>query len=143
LPAWFTKLHPRFRTPTNSILSIGVVSLALGVVVTVGVGQQEAYQLFINASLILYALTYLVLFAVPLFGRIEPRPPPWLRIASASGFLMTLLFVVLSVFPIVEVESRFAFAAKITTVVVGTNVVGVGLFWVATRRRLHRAGPPR
>jgi hypothetical protein len=38
---------------------------------------------------------------------------------------MTLLDVVLSILPIVQVGSRIAFAAKITTLVVATNVIGL------------------
>ena len=59
-----------------------------------------------------YALTYVVMFAIPLFGLrgVAPRPPLWLRVASASGLGMTLLYVALSVFPIIKVESVAAFA---------------------------------
>ena len=46
---------------------------------------------------------------------------------------MTLLDVVLSIVPIVQVESRFAFAAKISALVVATN--GIGL-WVYRRARV-------
>jgi amino acid transporter len=139
VPQWFTRLHPRFRTPVNSILFLAVASFVLCVAGMTGVGQQEAYQLFANAALILYALAYLVMFAIPIAGRLSPRPPLWLRLASGSGFLMTLLFIVLSIFPIVKVESPLAFAMKIGVVVVGANAVGVGLYAAATRRRARDA----
>jgi amino acid transporter len=139
LPEWFTRLHPRFRTPINSIVFIGVASLALCVAGMAGVGQQEAFQLFENAALILYALTYLVMFAIPIVGRISPRPPLWLRVASGSGFLMTLLFIVLSIFPIVKVDSPLVFTAKITSVVLGANALGVALFAAQRRRRARVA----
>ncbi len=63
-----------------------------------------------NVGGILYALTYLVMFAIPL---IAPREKPsWgLRWAAVSGFLMTLLYVVLSVVPIVEVPDRWLLSA--------------------------------
>jgi hypothetical protein len=41
---------------------------------------------------------------------------------------MTLAFVVLSILPIISVESRLSFALKISTVVVVTNVVGAAIF---------------
>jgi hypothetical protein len=47
---------------------------------------------------------------------------------------MTLLFVVLSVVPIVEVKSTWAFTVKIVVVIVGANALGVGL-WMAARKR--------
>jgi glutamate:GABA antiporter len=138
LPAWFTKLHPRFRTPVNSILFVGLVALAFGAAGIAGVGEQEAYQLLDNASGIHYGLTYLILFAIPLVGmrHAAVKPALWLRIASASGFATTLLYVVLSIFPIIEVQSWLSFAAKISGVVIGLNAVGVALFWNAKRRRI-------
>ena len=51
---------------------------------------------------------------------------------------MTLAFVVLSILPIVQVESRMTFALKISAVVVATNVVGAAIF-LGRRRR----SPPR
>jgi glutamate:GABA antiporter len=137
LPKWFTTLHPRYRTPVNSILFVGLVALAFGAVGIAGVGEQEAFQLLDNAAGIFYGLTYLVMFAIPLVGmqRMEHRPPLWLRLAAASGFLVTLLYVVLSIFPIIDVVSWFAFAIKISSVVVGLNLVGAALYWNAARRR--------
>jgi hypothetical protein len=103
----------------------------------VGVGEQEAFQLLNNASGIFYALTYLPLFALPIVGlrRTEARPPVWLKLVASSGFLMTLLYVVLSVFPIVPVESQASFTAKIALVILGCNALGATIFVAAGRRR--------
>jgi amino acid transporter len=138
LPAWFTKLHPRYRTPVNSILFVGLVALAFGAAGIAGVGEQEAFQLLENAAGIFYGLTYLVMFAIPLIGlRGETsRPSLWLRIAAGSGFAVTLLYVVLSIFPIVDVASWLSFAVKISGVVILLNLVGAGLFFAARRRRV-------
>jgi amino acid transporter len=136
LPAWFTKLHQRYRTPINSILFVGAATLVLGIVGLIGVGKQEAFQLLWNASGVFYALAYLVMFAIPLFGLrgTGQRPPWWLRLAAASGFLMTLLYVSVSVVPIVKVESRLAFALKIGVLIVVTNLLGLGIY-LAMRRK--------
>jgi amino acid transporter len=134
LPAWFTRLHPRYQTPVNSILFVGLVTLAFSIAGLIGVGKQEAFQLLWNASAIFYALTYLVMFAIPIAG---VAAPAWLKLASASGFLMTLAFVALSILPIVQVESRMIFALKISVVVVLTNGVGAAIF-LGRRRSLPR-----
>jgi hypothetical protein len=86
-------------------------------------------------------LTYVVMFAIPLFGLrgVTPRPPLWLRAASFSGLVMTLLYVVLSAFPIIQVASVATFALKISGVIVGANVIGVGILVSAQRRRLAPA----
>jgi len=139
LPNWFTHLHPRFRTPVNSILFVGLVALAFAGAGMSGVGEQEAFQLLDNAAGILYGLTYLVMFAIPLVG-LRTGVPMWLKVASASGFLVTLLYTVLSIFPIIDVASWFNFAVKISSVVVVLNLVGLGLYWNATRQRREDIG---
>jgi amino acid transporter len=137
LPEWFTRLHSRYKTPVNSILFVGAMTLAIGLTGLIGVGEQEAFQLLWNASGIFYALTYLVMFAIPLVGlrRAGECMPLWLKAAAASGFLMTLLYVALSVFPIVKVESQVAFAAKIIAVILAANIIGAAIFIVAERKR--------
>jgi hypothetical protein len=121
----------------NSILFVGAMVLGMGLVGILDVGRQEAFQLFQTAAGTFYALTYLVMFALPIIGfrGVEPRPSIVLRVACGSGFLMTLLYVVVSVFPIVEVASPGAFAAKIAGVIVGANLLGAAIFLVAQRRR--------
>jgi amino acid transporter len=130
LPEWFTRLHPRYRTPVNSIVFVGAVTFAFSLAGLVGVGKQEAFQLLWNASAIFYALTYLVMFALPIAGSpaIRSAAPLWLKVAAASGFLMTLLFVTLSILPIVRVESRLTFSLKISAVIVLANLAGLAVF---------------
>lgn len=140
LPAWFSRLHARYRTPMNSVLLVAVCSFALSLVSLIGVGRAEAFQLLFNAGGIFYALAYLVMFAIPIVGLrgIKPRPPRWLQVASWSGLLMTLLYVVLSVFPIIKVVSVTTFALKVGSMIVVMNLVGVGVL-VAAGRRSKRA----
>ena len=135
LPAWFTRLHERYRTPANSILFVGAITLAFSISGQIGVGKQEAFQLLWNASGIFYGLTYLVMFAIPIAGARSLRPPLWFVLASASGFLTTLLYVVLSIIPIVQVESRLTFALKISAVVIIANAVGVAIYQTRTPAR--------
>ena len=47
---------------------------------------------------------------------------------------MTVLYVVLSVFPIIQVGSVAGFALKIVAVIVVMNLVGVGMLVAASRR---------
>lgn len=135
LPEWFTRLSPRSRVPTNSILFVAGVTGLLAAALLSGVGHQEAYQLFSSVAMIAYALAYVVMFAIPIVGRGTPRASPLLRAASASGLLMTVLFIVLAVFPIVEVESRASFGLKVGGLVVGANALGVAVFVAGKRRR--------
>ena len=142
LPRWFTRLHPRFRTPTNSILFVGAVTLLFTLAGQAGVGVQEAFQLLENAGGIFYAFTYMALFAIPLFGaaRLAERPPLWLRAAAVAGFGVSVLYSVLSVFPIIEVASWHVFTAKVVSVLVGVNLLGFAIY-TAARHRTQRERP--
>jgi amino acid transporter len=108
-----------------------------------GVGVQEAFQLLENAAGIFYAFTYLALFAIPIFAarRLSEPPPLWLRISAACGFAVTLLYIILSVFPIIDVPSWKIFAAKIIVVLVGANLLGIGIYFFG-RLRAGRAAAP-
>jgi nitrate reductase NapE component len=77
------------------------------------------------------------MFAIPLFGLrgVAPRPPLWLKVACTSGLLMTLLYIALSIFPIIKVESVATFAFKVSAVIVVMNLVGIGILVSARRRR--------
>ncbi len=143
LPQAFSRLHPRYRTPVVSIGLVAVSAFALSLVSLIGVGQAEAFQLLFNAGGIFYALAYLVMFAIPIVGlrAVTPRPSRWLQAAAVSGLLMTLLYVVLSVFPIIKVASVSGFALKIVAVIVVMNLVGVGIL-VAARRRSQSVTEP-
>ena len=129
LPPWFMRLHPRFRTPVNSVIFIALTTLAFSILGLIGVGKQEAFQLLWNASGIFYALTYLVMFAIPIAGSV--RAPAWLKLVSASGFLTTLAYVVLSILPIIQVGSRLSFALKISVVIVVSNAIGAAIYFRA------------
>ena len=143
IPGWFSRLHPKYRTPVNSILFIGACSLAFAAAGMTNVGEQEAFQLLDNAAGILYGLTYLVLFAIPLVGlaRTGERAPRWIAVAAAAGFATTVLYVILSVLPIVSVASPFAFAVKISSLVILVNAAGTFIYLRARRARARSASP--
>jgi amino acid transporter len=137
LPGWFSHLHPRYKTPINSIIFVGALTLAIAIASQVGAGIQEAFQLVDNAANVFYGIVYLVLFAIPIAGAgtIRSGAPIWLRIAASCGFAVSLLAVCFTVYPIIDVPSRLIFAAKIIGVSVIANVVGVTIFVLAKRRR--------
>jgi amino acid transporter len=136
LPAWFSRLHPKYKTPINSILFVGAVTLVLAVLSLTGVHAQEAFQLIDNAGGIFYALTYLVLFAIPLFGMkaLGVKAPWWLRIACASGFVVTLIYIRFAIVPITDVENPLVFALKIICTVLIANAVGVTIYVLRRRK---------
>jgi amino acid transporter len=137
LPSWFTRLHRRHKTPANSIIFVGAITLGLSLASLIGVGAQEAFQLIDNAATVFYGIAYLFMFAIPLVGVIAIRKeaPLWLRIAAISGFGVTLLGIIFTVFPIIGVRSPLIFAAKIIAVTVIGNLIGAAIFAAAEKRR--------
>ena len=136
LPAWFSRLHPKYKTPINSILFVGAVTLVLALLSLTGVRAQEAFQLIDNAGGIFYALTYLALFAIPLFGMraLGVRSPWWLKIACASGFVVTLIYIRFAIAPITEVANPLGFALKIIATVLIANAVGLAIYVIRKRK---------
>jgi amino acid transporter len=143
LPRWFTRLHPRRLTPVNSILFVAILVLAFILLSMLGVREQEANQLLINASNVHYAIAYVALFALPLIGgrALRQRLPGWLKGAAIAGLLSSLIALSISVYPIVDVVSRTAYAAKIGVTVIVSNLVGVLVFGLAAKQPTHRSHP--
>ena len=136
LPAWFTRLHPKYKTPVNSIFFGAGVAMAAAVAVLVGVGEQEAFELLLVVAFAFYATAYLALFAIPLLARkkigVESRAVS--KDGAASGFVMTLLYIVLSIFPIVDVQSSWEYSAKTAGGIIGANLLGVAIYAMGGKR---------
>jgi amino acid transporter len=137
LPAWFSRLHPRYRTPINSIIFVGTLTLVIAISSQIGAGIQEAFQLVDNAANVFYGIVYFMLFAVPLFGAsaIRSGAPIWLRIAAFCGAGVSLLAIFFTVYPIIEVPSPLSFAVKIIAVTAIANAIGVAIYLVGEKRR--------
>src|SRR5437870_9075067 len=137
LPHWFSRLHPRYKTPVNSIIFVGAITLTIAIASQIGAGIQEAFQLVDNAANVFYGIVYLVLFAIPIAGASAVRQDArlWLRIAAICGFVVSLLAIFFTVYPIIDVPSRVIFAAKIIRVTAIANVIGLTIFLIGERRR--------
>ena len=135
LPAWFTRLHPTRRTPTNSIVFTSLLVFLLVVLANIGVHAQEAFQVLSNASLTHYELSYLAMFAIPLAGVATLRRslPRWLKWTSIVGFLATLFSLLISVFPFVDVVDARAYALKIAGTTILSNLVGFCFYKLRNR----------
>jgi len=140
IPAWFTRLDPRWKTPTRSIAAIVAAAICMGVLATYGTGAQEAYQLISSAGNIFYGIYYLMMFAIPLAvgGRFGARAGSWLKLGAASGLAVTLLAMGFNLLPIVNVASRWEFAGKVAGVSLALNLVGVAIYWRGARQRTER-----
>lgn len=137
LPGWFARLHPRWKTPTNSILCTAAIMALMIALANVGVHAQEAFQVLSNASLAHYQLAYMAMFAIPLAGSAALRKqlPGWLTVTSVVGLLATLFSLVISVYPIVDVVNPRLYATKILGTTAVSNVVGFAFYRLRRRER--------
>ncbi len=136
LPAWFTRLHPRWKTPVNSILCSSGLVMTLVVLGSLGVHAQEAYQVLSNASLTHYELMYMAMFAIPVVGASALRKslPRWLKWISLVGFCASLFSLLISVYPFVDVVNPVGYAAKIAGTVFVSNMIALAFYKLRNRR---------
>lgn len=125
-PRWFTRLHPRFNTPSNSIYFTTVVVAAMLVFASLGVRAVEAFDVLNNASTEFYVLAYIAMFAIGLLGshNLRRHLPRWAIAWCGLGALTCILIFILNAYPFVQVASGLGFAAKILGTTVAANVLG-------------------
>ena len=140
IPAWFTRLHPRYRTPTRSLAAIAVAAVLFSFLASSGAGASEAFQLLVTSAFVCYGVNYLLMFAVPLLvgtrfsKRPDLTPSAFLRAACICGASVTLLSMLFNLVPIVDVARPWAFALKVGGAVVGINLVATAIYWRGSRR---------
>jgi hypothetical protein len=115
---------------------VGLYWVAMAIAGVAGAGQQEAFQLLQNEAGIFYALAYLAMFALPLVGRQREilKPALWLQAAAVSGFVMTAMYLVFSLFPIINVPRPLVFTAKVGGFVLACQLAAAGLFYSYRRK---------
>src|SRR6478735_7343570 len=137
LPNWFSRLHPRYKTPVNSIIFVGATTLLIAIASQIGAGIQEAFQLVDNAANVFYGIVYFTMFAIPIFGAgaIRSGAPIWLRIAAICGAAVALSAIFFTIYPIIDVPSPLSFAVKIVAVTGIANAIGIAIFAIGKKRR--------
>lgn len=125
-PAWFTRLHPRFRTPSNSIYFTTAAVAAMLVLGSFGVRAAEAFDVLNNASSEFYTLAYIAMFSIAFLGarNLRKHLPVWVVAWCVLGALTSLVILVLNAYPFVNVASPIGFAAKILGTTALANLVG-------------------
>lgn len=124
LPAWFSQLHPRFRTPVRSLGLTVAACVVLGAASLVQVGEQEANQILVGAGMACCGMYYLTMFAVVW----RERGPLWLRFAVVAAGGVTALAVALDVVPILDVARPVLFGIKVGGAVAAINAAGVYVY---------------
>jgi amino acid transporter len=135
LPKAFGKIHPKWRTPYISILVQAVLSALVLLLSQINETTRGAYQVVIDITIILYFIPFLYMFAaaIKLASRPDRATNPhavlipggkagvW--IASGLAAAVTLLSIIVSVFPPGDSSNRLLFVVK----VLGTTLAAVAL----------------
>lgn len=138
IPSWFSRLHPRYRTPTNSILVTALIVAGLLVLASAGVRAAEAFAVLNNASNVLYGVAYLAMFAIPLLGAklLRERIPTWVKVLCVVGFCAVAFSLSTSAYPFVDVPNPLSFAIKISVTTILTNLLGYTFYRARSLRKL-------
>jgi glutamate:GABA antiporter len=151
LPAAFGKIHPRWKTPYISILVQAGVSGAILLVSQINETTRGAYQILIDAAIILYFIPFLYMFAaaIKLAHRRDRKENPhavlvpggmvgaW--ISGGLGFLVVLLGILVSLVPPGDSENKVGFELKLVVGTVASILLGLLLYWRGTRSKARES----
>ena len=151
LPKAFGKIHPKWRTPYVSILVQAVLSAIVLLLSQINETTRGAYQVVIDITIILYFIPFLYMFAaaIKLAGRPDRmtntqavlipggKAGVWIASGVASG--VTLLSIVVSVFPPGDSSNRFLFVIKVVGTTLAAVAVGLMLYFRGARKKRQEA----
>jgi amino acid transporter len=132
MPRAFAALHPRFRTPHVALVVQAAASSAifLGSLFVSIAGRatsiQEAYDILVNLTILIYFVPYLYLFAAQV--RLLPEAP---RAAAWLGFAATAISLALTFLP---PPGSNPLTFEINLIVQAAIVLGIGFAFYATSR---------
>jgi glutamate:GABA antiporter len=130
-PPSFAKLHPRWATPYVSILTQGVLSSVLLLLMQFGENLRAAYQILVDLTVLTAFLPFVYIFASGFkFGR---------RISGAAGLVISLLAIALSLVPPPGVASQWIFELKVVGGALFLAAVAWAVFFRSRTRSKERA----
>ncbi len=145
LPPIFGRTHPKWKTPWFAMIFQAVFSAIFILAATQGDTVKGAYLKLVNATLIVYFLPYLYMFASAI--RLRPAihstqaaiPVPGGRAGSVFwnglGFLTTAVAIVLALIPPTDSKDKTSFFVEVFVGSFGFLAAGFVLYALAERRR--------
>jgi amino acid transporter len=148
LPAAFGKIHPRWKTPYVSILVQAGVSGAILLLSQIkSETVQAAYQMLIDAAIILYFIPFLYMFAgvIKLAGRKDRAENPHailipggrfgLWACGILGFVVVLLGIFVSLVPPGDAINKWSFELRLVGGTLASIFLGLILYWRGARSK--------
>jgi amino acid transporter len=147
LPSAFGKIHPRWKTPYVAIIVQAVVSGAILLVSQISETTRGAYQGLVDVAIILYFIPFLYMYAaaIKLAGRRDrlenphavliPGGKAGVWIVSGIAFVVTLLSIVVSLFPPGDSSNRRLFLVKVAGSTLAAMALGLILYFRGVREK--------
>lgn len=148
LPAAFGKIHSRWKTPYVSILVQAGLSGAILLLSQIrSETVQAAYQILIDAAIILYFIPFLYMFAAVLKlsrrkDRTEnphtvliPGGKLGLWLCGVLGFVVVLIGIFVSLVPPGETVNKLSFEMRLVGGTVVSIFLGLILYWKGARSK--------
>src|SRR6516162_2718910 len=148
LPPAFGKIHPRWKTPHISILVQAGVSGAILLLSQIkSETVQAAYQMLIDAAIILYFIPFLYMFAgvLKLSGRKERTENPHavlipggkasLWLSGILGFVVVLIGIFVSLVPPGDSINKWSFELRLVGGTAVSILLGLVLYWRGARSK--------
>ncbi|HYX21962.1 MAG TPA: APC family permease, partial [Thermoanaerobaculia bacterium] len=149
LPPIFARTHPKWKTPWFAMAFQAAFSAIFIVAATRGDTVKNAYLKLVNATLIVYFLPYLYMFATAIRLRADIArqpgaiPVPGGRSGSVLwnglGFLTTFVSIVLALIPPADTADKAGFFVEVFVGSFGFLAAGFVLYALAQRRRRRAA----
>jgi amino acid transporter len=145
LPPVFGKTHPKWKTPWFAMLFQAVFSALFIIAAQWGGTVKDAYLKLVNATLIVYFIPYMYMFASAIRLRDEisrepqaipvPGGRPGSLFWNGLGFLTTVVAIVLALIPPSDTPDKTAFFVQVFIGSFGFLFAGLILYALAERRR--------
>lgn len=152
LPAAFGKIHPRWKTPYISILVQAALSGAILLVAQISETTRGAYQILVDAAIILYFIPFIYMYAaiIKLYARSDRRDNRsavlipggkfGVCLAGGLGLFAVGLGIGLSFVPPGDTSSKLLFETKLVAGTVLSVLLGLALYYRGARQKAgHRA----
>ena len=146
LPAAFSKLHPKWRTPFVALLVQSAVSAVLVLMSQIGSTAEWGYQLLVKLCTISYFIPFLYMFLSLVVLQKNPAGEGTIRApggrigaycAGTVGFLVTAAAIYLACVPESGEQNRAKFYGSLFGTM-GINLgVGLLLYYFGRRRRIR------
>jgi glutamate:GABA antiporter len=147
LPAAFGKIHPRWKTPYISILVQAGISAAILLASQINATIQGAYQVLVDAAIILYFIPFLYMFAAAI--RLAYRPDrtknpqavlvpggiAGVWVCGGLGFVVVLIGIVVSFVIPGDSGDTLWQAIKLVAGTAGSILIGLVLYWRGARAK--------